>query len=169
MLSIKSVSESASAERLAQQVQEEHATFFEEQEAFAMKDLTQDGLVLIRGDAEEVAEGNICINTIDADGGCFRLPLRRDDEVRDRSGFCIGCRLPLISSKKANCYLGCRNTAARLYPAENQSVPLLHMLTGKTWVLTKTPRGNFLTLLDPEDPPKKLKPASPKVIGILKR
>ena len=169
MLSIKTVSESASAERLAQQVQEEHATFFEEQEIFAMKALTQDGLVLIRGDAEEVAPDKIYINTIDKDGGCFRLQLRRDDEVRDRSGFCIGCRLPLISSKKANCYLGCRNSATRLYPAENQSVPLLQLSKDKSWTLSKTSRGYFLTLLNPQGPPEKLKAVSPKVIGILKR
>ena len=168
MLSIKTVSESASAERLAEQVKEDHAKFFEEQEEFAMNLMRQNGVTLLRGDAEELAEGNIYINTIDVDGGCFRLQLRKDDELRDTSGLCISCKLPLMSSTNADCYLGCRNTAVRLYLAEHESRSLLEISKGTSWVLSKTPRGTFLSLLGPESPPQKLKDPSPKVIGILK-
>jgi hypothetical protein len=167
MLSIKPISESASAERLAEQVREDHAKFFEQQEEFAINLMRQNGLTLVRGDTAEVA--SIYIKTIDMDGGCFRLQLRSGDELRDSSGLCIGCNLPLTSSTKANCYLGCRNTAVRLYPDQYQSVSLLEVAKDKSWALTNTPKGMFLSLLDPESPPEKLKNPSPKVIGILKR
>jgi hypothetical protein len=168
MLSIKTVSASASAERLAQQVHEDHAKFFEQQEEFAMKYLRQKGLSFTRGDAIDLPEQAISVQTTDLHGAVFWLNLRSEDELRDALGHCIGCKLSLNSSHKAECWLGCRNTAHRLYPSLGQSVPLKLLADGSTWTLTKKLRGNFLSLIHP-DYPEKLKAPSPKVIGILKR
>jgi len=168
MLSIKTVSPSASAERLAQQVQEDHTQFFEEQEDFAIKQLRQNGLRLIRGDSADLSDQNILIQTADQYGAVFWLQLRRDDEVRDALGYCLGCGLTLNASKKADCWLGCRNAAFRLYPSTGQSVPLKILPDRSVWTLVKKIKGLFLSLIHPDDP-QKLKPASPKVIGILKR
>jgi hypothetical protein len=167
MLSIKTVSESASAERLAQQVHEDHTKFFEEQEDFAIKHLRQKGLYFTRGDAADVPEQSISVQTADKHGAVFWLHLRREDEVRDAQGQCIGCGLPLKSSVKADCWLACRNYTLRLFPSLGQSVPLAKLPDGSTWTLTKKSRGLFLTLVHP-DYPEKLKAPSPKVTGILK-
>jgi hypothetical protein len=168
MLSIKTVSASASAERLAEQVKEDHQKFCQEQDEFAVKALRQNGLYLTRGDSEEPCTDGIYIKTVDMGGGFFRLQLKLEDEVRDPSGLCLGCKLPISSTKKSDCYLGCRNTATRISPQANQSVPLSRLADGKTWTLTKTSRGIFLALIDPDSPPEKLKAPSPKVRGILK-
>lgn len=167
MLSIKTVSESASAERLAQQVQEDHAKFFEEQEDFAIKHLVQKGLYFTRGDSIDIPDQPISVQTADLHGAVFWLQLRCDDEVRDSLGQCLGCKLPLSSSYKADCWLGCRNTALRLYPSIGQPVPLKKLPDGRIWALQKKVKGTFLTIIHP-DYPEKLKAPSPKVIGILK-
>jgi hypothetical protein len=167
MLSIKTVSASASAERLAQQVHEDHAKFAEEQEENAIKKLRQKGLYFTRGDAADVPDQAISIQTVDLHGAVFWLQMRRDDEVRDAHGHCIGCNLPLRTSYKADCWMACRNSTLRLFPSMGQSVPLATLPDGGTWTLTKKSRGHFLTLVHP-DYPEKLKAPSPKVVGILK-
>jgi hypothetical protein len=168
MLSIKTVSASASAERLAQQVVEDHVKFFEEQEAHAVKKLRNAGLYLTRGDAIDVPDPSISVQTTDQHGAVFWLQLRREDELRDEHGYCIGCKLPLITSYSADCWLGCRHTTLRPNLAIGQSVTLKRLDDGRIWTLTKKQRGNFLTLVHPDNP-EKLKAPSPKVTGILKR
>jgi len=167
MLSIKTVSESASAERLAEQVKEDHAKFFEEQEDFAIKKLREKGLYFSRGDAIEVPEDAISLQTADQHGAVFWLHLRRSDEVRDALGYCVGCGLTLNTSNRADCWIGCRNTAFRKHPSMGQSVPLKVLSDRSIWTLTKKVKGVFLTLVNP-DYPEKLKAPSPKVVGILK-
>lgn len=168
MLSIKTISESASAERLAQQVHEDHTKFFEEQEDFAIKALRQRGLYFTRGDAADLPEQPISVQTADKHGAVFWLQMRRDDEVRDAQGHCIGCKLPLKSPYKADCWMACRNSTLRLFPSIGQTVPLKTLPDASTWTLSKKSRGIVLTLVHP-DHPEKLKAPSPKVIGILKR
>jgi len=167
MLSIKTVSESASAERLAEQVREDHQQFFEEQEENAIKMLRLKDLYFTRGYAPDIPEQPISVQTVDLHGAVFWLQMRRDDEIRDSLGACLGCKLALNSAKKADCWLGCRNAGLRLYPALGQSVPLKVLPDGSIWTLVKKVKGIFLTLVHP-DTPEKLKAASPKVIGILK-
>lgn len=167
MLSIKTISESASAERLAQQVHEDHTKFFEEQEEFAIKNLRQKGLYFTRGDAADIPEEAISVQTADKHGAVFWLQMRRNDEVRGAHGRCIGCNLPLMTSYKADCWLTCRNSTLRLFPSVGQSVPLAKLPDASTWTLIKKPKGIFLSLIHPAYP-EKLKAPSPKVIGILK-
>jgi len=167
MLSIKTVSASASAERLAQQVHEDHTKFCEEQEDNAIKKLRLKGLYFTRGDAADIPEQAISVQTVDLHGAVFWLQMRREDEVRDSLGYCIGCSLPISTSYKADCWLGCRHSTFRLFPSMSQSVPLKKLPDGSNWTLTKKARGTFLTLVHP-DHPEKLKAPSPKVIGILK-
>ena len=169
MLSIKTISESASAQRLADQVQAEHTKFFEEQEDFAIKALRQRGLYLTRGEAPEILEDSISIEATDQEGGTLWLQMKRDDEVRGAEGTCIGCGLTIGSSTKAPCYMGCRNTSQRLYLSEGKLIVLKMLLDGSIWTLSKKPKGAFLCYSNPEGPPEKLKAPSPKVIGILKR
>jgi len=167
MLSIKTVSPSASAERLAQQVHEDHIRFCEEQEEFAIKNLRQKGLYLTRSGSMGGFEEAISVEAADKGGGILWLHLRQGDELRDSLGYCIGCGLPLSSSTKADCWLACRNMSLRLFPLMSQSVPLKKRSDGSTWTLTKKSRGLFLTLVH-ADYPEKLKAPSPKVQGILK-
>jgi hypothetical protein len=167
MLSIKTISESASAERLAEQVREDHVKYCEEQEENAIKKLRLKGLYFTRGDAADLPDQPISVQSVDLHGAVFWLQLRREDEARDPLGYCIGCKLPLKSPDKAVCWLGCRNTALRLFPSMSQSVPLKKLPDGSTWTLTRKSRGIFLTLTHP-DYPEKLKAPSPKVVGILK-
>lgn len=167
MLSIKTVSASASAERLAQQVHEDHTKFCEEQEENAIKKLRQQGLYFTRGDAADLPEEPISVQTVDLHGAVFWLQMRREDEVRDSLGYCVSCKLPLRSPHTADCWLGCRNTALRLFPSMSQSIPLKRLPNGSTWTLIKKAKGLVLTLVHP-DYPEKLKAPSPKVIGILK-
>jgi hypothetical protein len=115
-----------------------------------------------------VSDSSISVQSTDQHGAIFWLQLRREDELRDKHGYCIGCNLPPTTSYRTDCWLGCRNTTLRLCPALGQSVPLKRVADGSTWTLTKKPRGNFLTLVHP-DYPEKLKAPSPKVTGILKR
>lgn len=168
MLSIKTVSASASAERLAQQVHEDHTKFCEEQEENAIKKLRQQGLYFTRGDAADVPQEPISVQTVDLHGAVFWLQMRREDEIRDANGRCLGCNLPISTSYKGDCWLGCRHSAIRLFPSMSQSVPLATLPDRSIWTLTKKARGTFLTLAHP-DHPEKLKAPSPKVIGILKR
>jgi hypothetical protein len=167
MLSIKTISESASAERLAEQVREDHTKYCEDQEENAIKKLRLKGLYFSRGNANQVPEQSISVETVDLDGAAFWLQLRSNDEIRDPLGYCIGCNLPITTAYKADCWIGCRNTGLRLYPAMSQSVPLKKLPDGSMWSLIKKTRGMFLTLVHP-DHPQKLKAPSPKVQGILK-
>lgn len=167
MLSIKTVSPSASAERLAEQVKQEDQKFFEEQEENAINKLKLKGLYFTRGDAIDVPEDPISVQSVDLHGAVFWITIRRQDEIRDSLGYCIGCRLPLRTEHTADCWLGCRNSALRLFPFMSQSVPLKKLPDGTIWTLTKKVKGIFLTLVHP-DYPEKLKAPSPKVIGILK-
>ena len=170
MLSIKTVSASASAERLAEQVQQENNKFFEEQEEFAIKTLREKGLYLTRGLAHGPPEQPISVQTVDPQGGKLWLQMNDGDELRGVSGACIGCGLSVGSSRKLACYMGCRNAEPRMYPAEGHSVPLKALRDGSVWTLSKLPRkGIFLYLVPAGSPPEKLKAPSPKVIGILKR
>jgi hypothetical protein len=166
MLSIKTVSASASAERLAEQVHQDHTKFCEEQEDNAIKKLRAKGLYFTRGHASDVPDEPISVQTVDLHGAVFWLQMRREDEVRDAKGYCIGCNLPLTTSYKADCWLACRNSGFKLYPSK--PVPLKTLSDGSTWTLTKKAKGCFLSLVHP-DHPEKLKAPSPKVIGILKR
>ena len=168
MLSIKTVSASASAERLAQQVHEDHTKVAEDQEENAIKKLRLKGLYFTRGDAADVSDQAISVQTVDLHGAVFWLQMRREDEVRDAHGRCLGCNLPVSTSYKADCWLGCRHSALRLFPSMSQSVPLTTLSDGSIWTLTKKSRGTSLSLVHP-DYPEKLKAPSPKVIGILKR
>jgi hypothetical protein len=167
MLSIKTISESASAERLAQQVHEDHVKYCEEQEENAIKKLRLKGLYLSRGDAADLPDQPISVQSVDLHGAVFWLQLRREDEVRDPLGYCIGCKLPLRTPHKEICWLGCKNSVLRLFPTPGQTVPLTRLPDGSSWSLIKKPRGLFLTLVHP-DYPEKLKAPSPKVQGILK-
>ena len=167
MLSIKTISESASAERLAQQVHEDHVKYCEEQEDNAIKKLRLKGLYLTRGDAADLPDQPISVQSVDLHGAIFWLQLRREDELRNPLGYCLGCTLPLKHSTRADCWLGCRNAALRLYPSMNESVPLKVLPDRSAWTLIKKPRGIFLSLIHP-DYPEKLKAPSPKVVGILK-
>jgi hypothetical protein len=167
MLSIKTVSASASAERLAQQVHEDHTKFCEEQEENAIKKLRQQGLYFTRGDAADLSDEPIFVQSVDLHGAVFWLQMRREDEVRDKQGYCLSCKLPLSTAYRADCWLGCRNTAFRLFPSMSQSLPLKELSDGSRWTLTKKAKGIFLTLTHP-DHPEKLKAPSPKIIGIMK-
>ena len=176
MLSIKTVSESASAERLAAQVQEDTQKFFEQQEAYAIKALTKNGLYLFRSESAEIPAQTIHIQSSDTEGAPVWLKMKRDDELRDAEGRCLGCGLTIGSSRIEPCYLGCSKASSRIYPIVGQPV-LLKQLSGRrcllkdlpdrSWILSKTPKGIFLYLLE-EGTTEKLKPVSPKVIGILK-
>jgi hypothetical protein len=166
MLSIKTVSESASAERLAAQVQQDTQRFFEEQETYATKALVKDGLYLFRSESAEIPAQSIRIQSSDAEGATVWLQMKRDDELRDAEGLCLGCGLTVGSSRVEPCYLGCSKASSRIYPAEGSPV-LLKLLPGRTWMLSKTSKGIFLSLIRQGQSPK-LKPTSPKVIGILK-
>ena len=170
MLTIKTVSASASAERLAEQVQQEHTKFFEEQEEFVIKTLREKGLYLTRGQAHGPPDQPISIETLDAQGGKVWLQMNGGDELRGASGACIGCGLTVGSSRKAACYMGCRNAQPRLYPPEGHSVPMKALRDGSIWKLSKLPRkGICLYLVAAGSPPEKLKAPSPRVVGILKR
>jgi hypothetical protein len=126
MLSIKPVTESASAERLAQQVLELNAEFFEEQEAHAMRGLRNKGIYIFPGDPE--ARIRLYVQATDAGGATFWLPIREGDEVRDAAGLCLSCRLPVGSKRRAPCFLHCRNASERLYPTETKPVTLAHSI-----------------------------------------
>ena len=170
MLFINTVSASASAERLAEQVQQEHNQFFEEQEEFAIKTLREKGLYLTRGQAHGPPDQPISIETLDAQGGNLWLQMNHGDELRGASGACIGCGLSVGSSRKAACYMGCRNAHTRLYPPEGHSVPMKALRDGSVWKLYNLPRkGICLCLVNAGSPPEKLKAPSPRVVGILKR
>jgi hypothetical protein len=166
MLSIKTVSESASAERLAAQVKEDTQRFFEEQEAYATKALIRHGLYLFRGESPEILPHSVRIQSSDAAEGIVWLQMKRDDELRDAEGLCLGCGLTIGSSRVEPCYLGCSKASSRIYPVEGSPV-LLKLLPGRTWMLSKTSKGIFLSLIR-QGESQKLKPTSPKVIGILK-
>jgi hypothetical protein len=129
MLSIKAVSESASAERLAEQVLQFNAEFFEEQEEQAMRGLRVRGIYIFPGDPD--APISLHIQAMDAGGAALWLPLREGDEVRDAAGLCLSCRLPVGSKRRAACFLHCRNASERLYPIETKPVPL------GDWILTR--------------------------------
>jgi len=86
MLSIKTVSASASAERLAEQVHQDHTKFCEEQEDNAIKKLREKGLYFTRGYASDVPDEPISVQTVDLHGAVFWLQLRREDEARDPLG-----------------------------------------------------------------------------------
>jgi hypothetical protein len=166
MLSIKTVSVSASAERLAAQVQEDTQRFFEEQETYAIKALIKDGLYLFRSESAEIPAQTIRIQSSDAEGARVWLQMKRDDELRDAEGLCLGCGLTVGSSRIEPCYLGCSKASSHIYPVEGNPV-ILKVLPGRTWMLSKTPKGIFLSLIK-QGESQKLKPASPKVIGILR-
>jgi len=129
MLSIKTVSESASAERLAEQVLELNAEFFEEQEDHALRTLRTKGIYIFPGDPE--APVSLYIQATDTGGADFWLPLREGDEVRDAAGLCLSCRLPVNSKRRAACFLHCRNASERLYPTETKPVTLAN------WILAR--------------------------------
>jgi len=170
MLSIKTISASASAERLAEQVQQEHNQFFEQQEEFAIKKLREKGLYLTRGQAHGPPDQPISVETVDAQGGKLWLQMNDGDELRGASGGCIGCGLAVGSLRKAACYMGCRNAHTRLYPVEGHSVPMKALRDGGVWKLYMLPRkGICLCLVAAGSPPEKLKSPSPRVVGILKR
>ncbi len=122
MLSIKPVSESASAERLAEQVLKLNAEFFEEQEEQAVRGLRNKGIYIFPGDPE--ARTSLYIQATDTGGATFWLPLREGDEVRDAAGLCLSCRLAVNSKRRAPCYLHCRNASEHLYPTETKPVTL---------------------------------------------
>jgi hypothetical protein len=122
MLSIKTVSESASAERLAEQVLQFNTEFFEEEEEHAMRGLRNRGIYIFPGDPE--APVSLHIQARDTGGAVFWLPLREGDEVRDAAGLCLSCRLPVNSKRRAPCFLHCRNASQRLYPTETKPVTL---------------------------------------------
>jgi hypothetical protein len=136
MLSIKAVSESASAERLAQQVLELNAEFFEEQEDHALRTLRHRGIYIFPGDPE--APISLYVQTTDTGGADFWLSVREGDEVRDAAGLCLSCRLPVNSKRRAPCYLHCRNASEHLYPTETKPVIL------SQWILARD--GKRITL-----------------------
>lgn len=143
MLSIKTVSENASAERLAEQVQKETAAFFEEQKDQALKRLREQGLYFFPGDA--LSDSNyIYIELQDEEGGKFLTPMKQGDELRDSVGRCISCGSTIGSKQRVSCYMGCRNTENRLYPLDGQPV-MMGVNSDKKWILKKEPTRFILS------------------------
>lgn len=137
MLSIKTVSENASAERLADQVQKETAAFFEQQKDKALKRLRERGLYFFPGDARSDAN-YIYIELQDEEGAKFLSPMKNGDELRDSVGRCISCGSTIGSKQRISCYMGCRNTENRLYPLDGQPVRMAVNSDNK-WILKKEP------------------------------
>jgi len=165
MLSIKTVSPSASAERLAEQVSAEMKKFFEEEQEQAIKRLREQGLYLFPSGSE--IANNIYIEARDNQGAKFWIPMKESDELRDPVGRCISCGLTIGSKRGSACYMGCRNTNKRLYPLEGQPIILATLIgSDRKWVLTRE-RYRF-TLTQQDGIPEKPKASSPKVKGILK-
>jgi hypothetical protein len=154
MLSIKTVSESASAERLAEQVQAETEEFFEQQKEKALKRLREQGLYLFPSGSEVNRTNSIYIELQDDQGGKFWVPLKQGDEIRDSIGRCISCGSSIGSKRRTACYMGCRNTETRLYPFEGQPVTLAK------WVLRKG--SNRFTLSEEERPRQPLPEVHPR-------
>jgi hypothetical protein len=150
MLSIKRVSESASAERLAEQVQAETEEFFEQQKEKALKRLREQGLYLFPSGSEVNRTNSIYIELQDDQGGKFWVPLKQGDEIRDSVGRCISCGSSIGSKRRSSCYMDCRNTEYRLYPLDGQPVTL-SINSDKRWLLKKEP--NRLTLAQEEQQP----------------
>lgn len=134
MLSIKSVSENASAERLAEQVQKETAAFFKEQKDQALKRLREQGLYFFPGESSD--SNYIYIELHDEEGGKFLTPMKQGDELRDSVGRCISCGSSIGSKQRVSCYMGCRNAENRLYPLDGQPVRMA-VNSDKKWILTK--------------------------------
>jgi hypothetical protein len=138
MLSIKTLSGSASAERLAEQVQEETERFFEEQKENALKRLREQGLYFFPSGSEINRTNCIYIELYDEQGGKFWIPLKLGDEIRDSVGRCISCGLTIGSKQRSSCYMDCRNTDYRIYPLDGQPVTLATK-SDKKWVLKREP------------------------------
>ena len=159
MLSIKTVSESASVERLAEQVQEETDQFFEDQKDKALKRLREQGLYFFPSGSEVNRTNSIYIELRDEQGGKFWVPLKQGDEMRDSVGRCISCGLTIGSKRRSSCYMDCRNTEYRLYPLDGQPVTLAAKSNTK-WVLKREP--NRFTLSHEGEPPPPLPEVAPR-------
>lgn len=152
MLSIKTVSERASAERLAEQVQQETAQFFEQQKEKALKRLRQQGLYYFPS-GSQAFRSNIYIELHDDEGGTFWAPLKEGDEVRDSIGRCISCGQTMGSTQRTSCYMDCRNTDYRLYPLDGQPVTLA-VKSEKKWLLKREPNRITLSQEEQKPPPE---------------